>query len=343
MNFSFINEFLIEPTKLTTKLYQYSSITISSLGCVFNLLCFLIFNTNKFSKKKLYFFLKVYALNSLLVNSLQFFTFLAGILRITHLTNTFEYIAFKSYAYSPIVTTCYFFSGVLDSYILMERCSHFFSKLKVLFQPSPRLACFALFGACLLINSPYFFIKKTTASSEFNSTFVVHHSVESSFGTSTFGRVLTFGVYFVRDIATLVSVVGWNVLLCVSVRTHTNTRNERFNFSRRDCSVSKNRTTSETSFQRNSREYRLTFIIIIICSISVVEHSFQIVSNVYSNYVSDTISDYLNKVSDVTLAFKQSSNFLVFGFLDRNFDRALTNFFRRCLQSKCVAFNMREY
>lgn len=331
MNFSFISElFFIEPTKLTTKLYQYSSITISSLGCVFNLLCFLIFNTKKFSKKKLYFFLKVYALNSLLINSLQFFTFLASILRLTHLTNTFEYIVFKSYVYSPIVTTCYFFSGVLDSYILMERCSHFFSKLKVLFQPSPKLACLALFCSCLLINSPYFFIK-ITASSEFNSTFVVHHSVESSFGTSTFGRVLTFGVYFVRDIVTLVSVVGLNILLYVSVRTHTNTRNERFNFSKRDCSVSKNRTTSETSFQRNSREHRLTFIIIIICSISVVEHLFQIISNVYSNYVSDMISDYLNKVSDVTLAFKQSSNFLIFGFFDRNFDRALTNFFRRCL------------
>ena len=332
-NLSSIIDFNIEPT-FGNKFYQYSTIAISSLGCVFNLMCYLVFNSKKFSKKNLYIYLKVYALNSLFINTLQFFTFLSSVLKIPHLTNTYEYIAFKCYAYSPIVTTCYFFSSVLDSYVLMERCSNFFSKLKVIFQPSAKLMCLALLTLCLFINFPYFFVKKP-AFTEYNSTFVVYYSVDSGFSLSTIGRVITFGVYFIRDIVTLISVVSLNILLYVSVKTHTNNRNERFNFSKRVCSthgsINKKRSTSETSYQRNSKEYRLTFIIIIICSISILEHLFQIISTVYSNYVSDEISDYLVKISDVTLAFKHSSNFMIFGVFDKNFDRALTYFFRKFL------------
>ena len=136
-----------------------------------------------------------------------------------------------SLSYSARIIRCYsyfigsilfFFSNILNIFIIIERMTSFIIKLKKFTKWQPYKLCLSIFIFSILINTPFLFQFKVRSDSEFEmamNNYSYLNNFQYSKLDSTFdnliGKVFYFLIIFFRDI--LISFIGETALNFISL------------------------------------------------------------------------------------------------------------------------------
>ena len=216
--------------KDSLKVYLFTPFAFS--GFLLNLVSFIVFNLKGFRNQPLYIYLKAFILNSMLIEALQATVFLVSSYKFFDFSNTHPALFYYSYLYKPILSTGYFFGTALDILIILERISQLNKKFKIFKKASPLLACLVSLMFCLAINIPFFMVNDfayVDLNTSPNETFRLFYYTYSSFSASFLGKIITFVVYGIRDVFTLLSQIVLGVILIVLVKSYVNKRKILFN------------------------------------------------------------------------------------------------------------------
>ena len=169
----------------------------------------------KKSNKPIYQYLRIHSLNSalgLIVPTLSFVGFAP------------HYFSFaldwKARVYRCVImssaSTLYLFRNVLDVAIALERHSLLVVWLRRFTTKSPYLVSLLLFIVCSLVNSPTYFIAQPKSDAAFfNGTISAvtnNYCIEQAFFKTVLGTSITFGVFVVRDLLTIVAEITFSAL-----------------------------------------------------------------------------------------------------------------------------------
>ena len=169
-------------------LYLFTIISILSL--IANLISFIIF-CKMINSLPLNQYLRVYCVSNVCISLVSVFNFLATSYRLINWSNSFWTQAYYNYVYTPVANLSYFYSGVLDIVILLERIAIFNKLVKTyLDKLSPTFVCTVLFALCTFIDFPYFFVYvpfSFTAKLDANTSYTIWFSDASPFAKSIAG------------------------------------------------------------------------------------------------------------------------------------------------------------
>lgn len=200
---------------------------LAILSLLANLISYRIFSSSYFVKKPLYTYLKATCLNSSAINLIYMFSFLCESRRFLAFTNAEWSIFFKCYVKLQLVLLAYFYGCMLDIVLALERLSELTNFKHAFNRVSSVRVCVWLFLACLLISLPFLFIFEPKAPLVFrntrtNSTELVYFYAETAFATQPSGKLLKMGQALVRDVLTLVLLIGLNVSTLILFRRNYN-------------------------------------------------------------------------------------------------------------------------
>jgi hypothetical protein len=106
----------------------------------------------------MYKYLRVYAINGIIVNLFYSTQFLEISYRIVPFANTFSAQVYLSYIKIPIISTGYFYSKILHIIITLDRLGFFSNWIKSLMILSPYKTCTIGFISGFLINFSFFLV-----------------------------------------------------------------------------------------------------------------------------------------------------------------------------------------
>ena len=198
---------------------------ISIFGFLTNLLSLYVFLQSEFQKLTVYNYLRVIVTNSAILCFFTIFDFVFYSRRYFTFVNTYWANAYNCFIHEPITNTAYFFGSVLDIIIMLDRLSTFSRKYRVI--PEAIEWWKVTIGTlmiCIVINGPYYFVNLPTEFSfqiaTSNQAYIVYAVDQSDFSTTVVGRVLTFGIYFIRDFLTMVISIVLNILSVVCLKQY---------------------------------------------------------------------------------------------------------------------------
>jgi hypothetical protein len=300
-------------------LYMYILTTFSLVSFIFNLIVFKVLLKNKFNLSVIYSYFRLYIFNSLLISILLVFTFVGNTYRTFKFTNTYLSLAFAIYVNTPLLSTLYFYSTLLEIIIIIERSERFIQKkYRYLKKFSFNNVCLVTFLFSVILNFPTFLSYYPACSDvqlDDNSTFTVYYWGLSEYSASLFGTILTFTVYFIRDFLFLVLKITLNVYSVYLIRKYLNKIRV---LSIIDLNMA-------NSFQYNQNyltktDKNLIRMVIIMCIISILENILYGLAFAYYSTAYDIPSVFVSCISLIILAVKHGSNFFVF-FLYNNLFR----------------------
>jgi hypothetical protein len=317
-------------------LYPY--ITVSSLGVLLSILALIIFQDSEFNTP-LYVYMRVMSAVNILQSSLNIFNFAFTTLRIIPISNTYAAQFFFNFIFSPVASTCYFYSSVLGLIILLDRISYFKFEFKSLFIISAyKISAIAL-AVCIIINSPSFFAYVPTTRTfklSATETFTIWLSFNSTFGFTLLGKILLIIVDSIRDILVMILEVTLNILSMHLLHKHLNMKRKLHNMT---AVTSKELNKTSAVFQAalsalrkkdviSKSDLRATMMTIVMCLSSIVMHVLLAVSIIYPYFGYNINVLIFSFVTNFMLPVKCVVDFFTFYFFNVNFKRVLNRYAR---------------
>lgn len=348
-----INLFIIIPLSLICLVVNFISLF------VFLNLKFYKQKQNKPLKQppSLYNYFKVNSFNSCLFSLIMLFSFFTFAPRYIHLSTSYFSKFYRCVIINYLSISLYSFGNFIDIIIGFERLSIFSERLRKIgtFLSSYKL-CFILFLFCLLINLPAYFWYYIQNEDEFYTNFIkdsFSYCGKINFMYNTiFGKFLTGFMLFTRDILCLIFEITTGILLIITSRKFL-IKKKRLSTTRKN----KNRKTeptinndlikqSDTSLtlispatsrsptppisshsNSNLNDKKLTLISIYLVFFTIITHTFAIVCALFHFLYGKTIlSQYLILMTIFLVLLKNTCNFLIFYYFDRNFKYTIKKF-----------------
>ena len=320
----------------TIKVYLFTPLAL--LGVILNVISFIVFNLKDFRNQPLYSYLRIFTLNSILIEALQATAFLVTAYKYFDFSNTYAALFYYSYLYTPILSTAYFYGTILDVLITLERICQLNKKFTIIKNASPILLSLVSLIFCMIINIPFFminnvsFIDLNTSPIEFYRFFYYNYS---DFASSFAGRLLTYVAYSIRDVFMFMAQVVLGIILIVLVKSYTNRRKRLFNLGQSSTpdqsslNSEKPQTTANTEMRKrdSKRERKVTLMVVFMCFLCLVEHIFVLVSIVYYYFFIDSFANLLALIASFTIIIKNLSNFFFFFFFNKLFRDKLKRLF----------------
>jgi hypothetical protein len=208
---------------------------VGAISFTLNLISYHLFSAPYFTKKKpLYTFLRLYSLNSAIINLIFAFSFLLDSRRYVTFANTELATWLRCFVKIPILNLCYFFSSIMDVVFSLERYAELkmtSSTMKLNFRNiNPLKLCASLFTTCFIVNLPYLFvfepskrlltlnITNTMPNMTNSSSFYIYHYKETQFALTDTGIAIKNTLYGIRDVLTLVMLILINFLSIIQFR-----------------------------------------------------------------------------------------------------------------------------
>lgn len=199
---------LIGSSKIFDGLYAYLFFPTSFIGFILNLVNFFILRRIKEKTTCLYKYLKVYVINSCLINLIFSSMTLFNCIRYFPLAFSYEARIISIFLFGYVCNTLYFFGNTLDILIAIERLAIFKKQLKRLTKHnSPYLICFCILIICIFINIPPFLSVYNKSVHEIQSDFLNKAYINrikiignTSFSNAKCGRIILFISLFTRDL-----------------------------------------------------------------------------------------------------------------------------------------------
>jgi hypothetical protein len=312
---------------------------VSLVGVLLNLISIVVLRKKRFDTVQLFKYLRVYVLNSLVLCLVSVFNFVHTTHYLFDFTNTYSARAFGAYFYTNVVTLAYFYGGVLDIYLNIERLFCFVPRLNSSINKfSCKKVCLGMFALVLTLNFVQFFINAPNyLDVQLNQTepYRIWYYGLSSFGKSYAGHVITIVVYVIRDVVTLIAEVVLSSLCVVLLKRHLLKKkglklNSLLTANRVD-STSNGTGALKDSLQSSQGSARqsenlasranknLTMMVFFMCVCSTLAHLWLISCTTFFLYAQNMFSFGVCYVSSIVLAVKHASNFFLFLFFNSVF------------------------
>jgi hypothetical protein len=308
------------------------NVPINTIGVLANLLALLVLQNKEFNIP-LYKYLRVYCINSFIVNLTTLLLFTSNTSHLFEWSNTELSFDLFIYGLVPVNDTAYFFGSALDIFISLDRIGTFKKDLnKCMHKLSPYTLSFIVLICCLAIGFPFFFVYAPfSLTMNLNETFAqtVWFGGVTSYGKSHIGTILTFIIYPIRDIFLMVVEILVNIAFVYFIREYMHNRLRllsksssvteignvtvhRGNFKTRlrislmkktdskpdEPQQPENAFASQASQKVNKErvsklDRKLSVMVVIMCVFSVIEHLFYITCCAYPYFGSDAIMFHL--------------------------------------------------
>jgi hypothetical protein len=332
--------------RLLDSLYLYLNTIVSGIGFILNILSFAVFMDKEFDIP-LYRYLRVYTINSAV--GCLFFSSLFTALSASYFSWTYSYPAafYCTYIFLPIANTGYFYGTILDLIITMDRISNFYKPVKKIFILGPYKMCTLILMFCFVTNIPDFLhYSASVFISTVNQTHVVAfwHISWSSFTFTPVGGVLVIMNAVFRDLFLMLVEFAVNVVsifclkkyfknrakLLIAERTRTNNAGTNIEGNNNTTNMAPQVVTSHETYNvMSSANLRATYMTVVICSLSLLEHM-ALISCVVSQFfnISLLASDYVCFGGNFSIGLKHSVNFFIFYIFNKKFSTKLHRLFK---------------
>lgn len=303
---------LIDYNTIIQTLTIYSLTIINGLGILLNILSFFILKNDRFKSTPIFGYLKIYSLNSSIISLLILINVLTSTYNYFDISYKYEANFFNCYVLNALLTTAHIYSAVLDIYISLDRLFNFFTSLNKFKKLSYKTVCFILFIVCLVINCPIFLMFEPTmlpVNLDGKTITIIYIFGTSKFGKSEIGEILSFLIYFIRDVVTLVLEV---VLNLVSVALLKKRVSMKQSFKKSNSSFNSLSVVESSKKFLNRVNKNLTLMVFAMCILSALMHiSFIGCVFMYTLKVSNSTSGVCF-LSRFTMSMKHFSNFFFF-------------------------------
>ena len=136
----------------------FINLPISFIGFILNIISYSILCKKAFEKIIIYSYMRMYTLNSIIINLVSIFLFTANI----NYYFDFSYASpipsyFLSYVYIPVINICMLFAILIEIVINIERISNFKLRFRSITRQKPKNIGIIFLLVCPIINVQYFF------------------------------------------------------------------------------------------------------------------------------------------------------------------------------------------
>lgn len=334
---------LIKPdSSRVLSLFNLYPVTITScLSFTMNTISLVIFLTGKFKSFRLFQYIHIYLINSLIICLLSSFSFIFSSHNLIHWSNTYSAQFFYNYIESPLLDLSYFYGSVLEIYIILDRIYIFVPQLYNLPKPGVYKVCLVTLLVCVIIDSPSF-MSNTVQPIQLNGpNETIWLGAKTEFSYSNFGMNLLMVLHVVR---TLIIFAIEMILSCLCILLLRRSIKKKIKFKARfsnriavfDRTTPVAGTTRQKSILKKRDEssmvcqQQMTIMVIIICLISSIEHSFVIVSYLYCKiFLLRTISSFVHP-------FKHLFDFFAFLYFSKRFQQSFASIFKLPVRRQIV-------
>ena len=259
-------------------LYFYFFMPLSLLTFVVNSITLYVLNKQEFISSPFFTYIRIYTLNSIVISFNLIPTFIQGTYRVFRFTNSYSAIFYGCYVYNMILSTLYLYGSFLEILIVIERSLYFLpSKFKIMKITNIRAFCLFLLLLSFIICLPVVLILYPAYSDvklDQNTTYRIYYWGKTKFSETSFGNLLTYLMYFFRDILTLVVKIVLNVSCVIMVKNYLDRlKMEKLLFAQKISTMAiaiENGNNQASYISRTNRNQ--TYIAVIMCSFSLFEH-----------------------------------------------------------------------
>lgn len=326
----------------------YPFTIVSAVGVVLNLFTCLVYRQSEFRVISVYQYFFVYAVTNIVLCLFSCFNFLATSYRIISWSNSYWTQFYYNYIYSPGINICYFYSSVLDIFILLDRLAVFNVSIKNWFtRIRPNKMCLIGLVVCLVVDSPYFYVFMPSSVEkriDANTNFTIWFASNTPFATSNIGRALSYLVYSIRDVLVLVIKVILNIVSTITLKRFLDKKLKivssnriqpiemsmaQVNNKSRIMTTELGSTTNPANKNETSSSYKATkanrnsaIMVIVICTISFITHLLTMTMILYANFNFNIYVFILYFLGDFCLPLKACIDFVVFFSFNNKFREA---------------------
>jgi hypothetical protein len=334
---------------------------LSSIGFILNLVGLKILFGTEFKSVKIYAYLRIYLLNSLVINLVGFGMMLTARRYIYPSSEVAAIYLVRVFV--PAVITCGVFAGMLDIAITLERIfiltKRAISGNKLICNLSANIVCFILFVTCALLSSPTYF-NYTVSSFTVNVSQCESHTIfyfdSSNFLKSTLGRIVSYIWNFFRYIFIMIIQSGLNfyslyLLKAFLLKKSKITKRVEISYkieNLSNISIINQKSTGKTLFQINSQDTnaapinsthkkpknidqadrKATVMVLIITCISMIQISFALYTTIYTSIIINSTTFLIGAISNFCFSFKHLSTMIVLLYFDKKFRNSFLKLFK---------------
>jgi hypothetical protein len=303
----------------------------------------------------LYNYFKANSINSCLFSLIMLFSFVTFSPRYIHISTSYFSKFYRCVVINYLSISLYSFGNFVDVIIGFERLLIFSKRMKKIGNIfSSYKLCVILVLFCLIINLPAYFWYFIQSEQEFYSSLLKNQfsycgKIDFMYNT-IFGKFLTGFMLFVRDILCLIFEITTGILLIKmsrkflikkkrlsTIRRNNNSKPDQndknlvkqsdTNFSLLSSQKPRAPTPPVTSHSSlNLNDKKMTLISIYLLFFTIITHTFAILCAIFHFIYAKTIlSQYLILMTIFLVLLKNTCNFLIFFYLDRNFKYTIKN------------------
>lgn len=302
----------------------YGITPISIIGVITNLIAYLVLCKAPFQNTVLFKYLRLNALNSLIVSLILLTRFTTTVYKFDF-TNTYSASFYSNYFYTPFLSIFYLNGNLLDIIIIVERILNVRPNENLKKIVNSKYFWVILFIISVLLSIPYFWggFPCYVDIMINNSTLVRnYYSKSTAFAQSTAGQIFGFIMFFIRDVLTLVLKMLLNITSVLLMKNYLKKRKARLvNLKSNDAQTS-NQLSHISKMDKN-----LMHIAFLISVFSLLENVSFIVSYVYLSLDYNEFSRILYFHSNFVILIKHCSNLVIY-FYNNLFKEVCLSYFK---------------
>ena len=242
-------------------------------------------------------------------------------------------------AYACLAQFFLYYTGVLEIAALLERMKTFSLFVKKYYTLAPKLICLIMLGVCVIIDLFYAFNYVTGVWFDYydengeNVLGSFYVAAPSSVAQSPIGSKALIVLYFIRDFFTLIVGVILNIVSLIQLRAFLTNRSKRLGVHYIEASnltsdlnvttISSSQVTAPLRDVDKQVERNLLFMVVTLCSISIVSRLTLITTNTYFLFRNDGITLILVTLTDLVIVLGPCLSFFVFVFFNKLFRQHL--------------------
>ena len=290
-------------------LYMYVNTTVTILGTLLSGICIWIFFNKEFDQS-FYLYYKILSINSFIHEFLGFWYSICYSPRFVPFKYQHACVDYGN-TFVAIHFFCFFYSGLIEVGILLDRIKIFTQRFKIIDRLDPKKMLIISFSFSLLIGILSLFIYKTTGLIWYNyeydyinSTLIlkqksIYFFDSSDFAKSEIGEVYVDVLSFILNVPLLVIIVILNIILVYLMRKHYRESLNKF-------------TIQPTQREKKEKAKRkISFMAIYLCSISIISRTIVLTDLIVFKLGTDYISLILIAFSDLFIFINSGCLFFV--------------------------------
>lgn len=326
--------------------YVYLITSIS--GFVLSVFSFWVFMHKDQFDIAMYDYMRVKTLNSACQCFFSSFNCFYASFRLFSFSNSYWSQFYSIFIFLPICETNYYYGGVIDVLVLIDRVSFFNRSVKKWMTISPYKLCIYSLIFCIITNLPFHLTYEPGSQTfpiDANTTYTFWFSAFTAFGQTKAGFILPIMVFVLRDAVVLIVQIVVSIISTYYLKTyfkrkiaqkppganshigtaqHTasinlNEKKTSEAFALRSTVASRAPMTTNRTNNLSSADQRATLMTIILCLVSILEHVVNLLVNVYPYFYFNIVTYIFWNVANYIWVFKRVVEFFVFFGFNKNF------------------------